>query len=140
MPLTHEDIRAMIIDRAPDDNDFSQALDFTEAEIIMAMRLMCGAYNDILPKVHRVRHNCIPSVDESELFAKGVIARLFRAKRFQLQRSDVDFSAGDVVVSPSTKLIKYLEVEGSRLEEEFQVAAKQKKVAMNISQGYGFIG
>jgi hypothetical protein len=137
--LTIEDVRNLMLDRGPDDNDISIDLTFSDEEITDAMVRAAREYNSIPPYgVDSISPDYLPM--ETNLFLYGTAKQLCLSRKAKLMRNDIDYSAGNVQVSPAKKEIQYLDALQKEFRDYFIMEAKQRKVTMNVMNGFGIIG
>ena len=77
---------------------------------------------------------------ETNLFLYGAAQQLCLSRKAKLMRNDIDYSAGNVQVSPAKKEIQYLDALQKEFRDYFIMEAKQRKVTMNVMNGFGIIG
>jgi hypothetical protein len=137
--LTIEDVRNLMLDRGPDDNEISIDLAFSDEEIANAIARTAREYNSIPPYgVDSVNADYLPM--ETNLFLYGAAQQLCLSRKAKLMRNDIDYSAGNVQVSPAKKEIQYLDALQKEFRDYFIMEAKQRKVTMNVMNGFGVIG
>jgi hypothetical protein len=137
--LTIEDVRNLLLDRGPDDNEISIDLAFSDEEIANAIARTAREYNSIPPYgVDSVSADYLPM--ETNLFLYGAAYQLCLSRKAKLMRNDIDYSAGNVQVSPAKKEIQYLDALQKEFRDYFIMEAKQRKVTMNVMNGFGIIG
>jgi hypothetical protein len=137
--LTIEDVRLFLLDRGPEDNEISIDLTFSDAEIVNAMVRAARDYNSIPPlDVDVVNPNQLPT--NTNLFLYGTAAQLLLSRKAKLMRNDIDYAAGNVQVSPAKKEIQYISALQQELKNEFNMEARQRKITINVMNGFGQIG
>jgi hypothetical protein len=137
--LTIEDIRLFLLDRGPEDNEISIDLTFSDAEIVDAMIRAARDYNAIPPiGVESVDPDYLPT--DTNLFLYGTAAQLLLSRKAKLMRNDIDYAAGNVQVSPAKKEIQYISTLQQELKNEFNMEARQRKITLNVMNGFGQIG
>jgi hypothetical protein len=136
--ITVDDIRLYILDRSIDDNDFDQDLSFSDEEILNAMARAAREYNSIPPYVNGARADCLPK--DTNMFFDATVQQLYIAELNRAMRNDIDYDAGGVVTSMEAKRIKNLQQLAQEHGERFREAARNRKIFINFSDGYGQIG
>lgn len=137
--LNIEDVRMFLLDRGPEDNEISIDLTFADDEIANAMVRAAREYNSIPPLgVDCADPDYLP--DETNLFLYGTAVQLLMSRKAKLMRNDIDYSAGNVQVSPAKKELGYIDSLQRELKENFIMEARQRKITMNVMQGFGQIG
>ena len=136
--LTVDDIRLYILDRSVADNDLDRDLSFSNDEIFAAMERAAREYNSLPPFVNSARAACLPK--DTNMFLDGVVQQLYIAWLNRAMRNDIDYDAGGVVTSLEAKRIKHMQQLAQDHGERFREAARNRKVFLNMSEGYGPIG
>lgn len=137
--LTIEDVRMFMLDRGPEDNEISIDLTFSDAEIANAMVRSAREYNSIPPlDVDYADPDCLQS--ETNLFLYGTAVQLLLSRKAKLMRNDVEYNAGNVQVSPAKKELGYIDALQKELKQDFIMEARQRKLSINVMNGFGQIG
>lgn len=137
--LTIEDVRLFLLDRGPDDNEISIDLTFSDAEITNAMVRAAREYNSIPPLfVETVNPDALPT--DTNMFLYGTAAQALLSRKAKLMRNDIDYQAGNVQVSPARKELGYIDSLQKELKDSFIIEARQRKLTLNVLNGFGEIG
>lgn len=137
--LTIEDVRLFLLDRGPEDNEISIDLAFSDAEIANAMVRAARDYNGLPPiGVDSVDPDRLPS--DTNLFLYGTAAQALLSRKAKLMRNDIDYQAGNLQVSPAKKEIAYIDALQKECKENFVMEARQRKITINVMNGFGQIG
>lgn len=137
--LTIEDVRLFLLDRGPDDNEISIDLTFSDAEITNAMVRAAREYNSIPPLfVETVNPDALPT--DTNMFLYGTAAQALLSRKAKLMRNDIDYQAGNVQVSPVRKELGYIDSLQKELKDSFIIEARQRKLTLNVLNGFGEIG
>ena len=140
MPLSVESVQAFLNDKSAQANLFSSDIDFSPAEIQMAMKLTAGAYNSTLPPCDTVSVACMPDIDEDDTFVHGVAAALLRSMMMNIARNAIEYTAGGVTVSKDSQIYAFYEKLEPQLRAYFERGAKSRKMVKNVRMAYGQIG
>lgn len=137
--LTIEDVRLFLLDRGPDDNEISIDLTFSDAEIANAMVRAAREYNSIPPLfVEQVSPDYLPM--DTNMFLYATAAQALLSRKAKLMRNDIDYQAGNVQVSPVRKELSYIDGLQKELKDNFIMEARQRKLSLNVLNGFGEIG
>jgi hypothetical protein len=137
--LTIEDVRLFLLDRGPDDNEISIDLTFSDAEIANAMVRAAREYNSIPPLfVESVSPDALPT--DTNMFLYATAAQALLSRKAKLMRNDIDYQAGNVQVSPVRKELGYIDSLQKELKDSFILEARQRKLTLNVLNGFGEIG
>lgn len=137
--ITPEDIRHFIYDRAPKDNPIDLDLAWSDPEIVDAMRYCAMSYNSIPPYVERVSPDAFPREQEM-IWIHGTIYHLYLSRKAQLIRQDLDYTAGNMTVDRTKRLIEHLDKGIEFYKGQFDELAKQRKLVINLNNAYGCVG
>lgn len=137
--LTIEDVRLFLLDRGPDDNEISIDLTFSDAEIANAMVRAAREYNSIPPLwVETVDPDNLPT--DTNMFLYGTAAQLLLSRKAKLMRNDIEYQAGNIQVAPARKELGYIDALQKELKDNFIMEARQRKLTINVMNGFGCIG
>lgn len=132
-PITIGEIRLDIMDRCPTANYLLDDLEFTDEEIIHAMRKAVDFYNDALPPIGGYTYDAFPY---RSAWIKGTVAFLLQMMAHKFRRNTLKYSAGGLTLSDQEKFEEY-ERTGKQLEQEYSQWVTQRKIATNVARGYG---
>ena len=135
--ITVEDIRHIIFDRSPADNQIDMDLSWTDPEIMQAMRFCAMSYNAITPYVDRRLATTLPN---EMTFIHGTIYHLYLSRHAQLIRSDLDYTAGNMTADRVKRFIAHLEKGMEMHKAEFDARAKERKLFINLNAAYRQVG
>jgi len=140
MPLiTPAQVRDYVSDQDPADNVLGGGRhEFSDADILAAMHATAREYNDILPQVETITIGSLD--DRHNLWFDGIAEQLYRRLEQRLIRQDIEFSAGEVVVSPKARQLQSCRALIKNFEERFHRKAKERKIAINIRRASGRVG
>jgi hypothetical protein len=133
--VVHEDIRHFIWDRTIADNPLDLDLEFSDEEIGWARRFAVKMFNAIPPHVVDITADQVPARWEYGFFL-GTVYHLFLGKLMKLQRSDLDYSAGNMTVDLNKRRIEYLTKWAQAFKQEATENIKTLKLVTNLNQGF----
>lgn len=132
--ITSDDVRMYIFDRNIEDNDLLLDLNFSEEEIANAMVRAAREYASIPPYTSTVSPACLPA--DTNMFLDATVAQLYMSEMNKLMRNDIDYTAGNVTTNLVAKRIKHLAELYKLYQDRFRTAAKDWKIAENVSAGF----
>lgn len=132
--LTSDDVRMYIFDRNIEDNDLLLDLNFSEEEIANAMVRAAREYASIPPYTSVVSPACLPA--DTNMFLDATVAQLYISEMNKLMRNDIDYTAGNVTTNLVKSRIKHLADLYKLHQDRFRTAAKDWKIAENVSAGF----
>ena len=135
MRITVEDIRHFIWDRTIADNPMEMDLEFSDEEIQFARKFASEMINAIPPYVFYITADTVPPHAQYG-YKLAIIYHLMLAKLMQLQRKDIDYSAGNMTVDINKRRIEYLMKWVPYFKQEAEVVIKQQKVIANLESAY----
>lgn len=134
--VTSDMVRTFLYDRTAEDNPLELDLQWSDEELVAAMKLAALRLHGLPPQVWRIRVDCIPEPLENS-FLLMTCAQLMLSLMLKLQRGDFDYSAGGMQVDRDKRRIEYLAKWSEALKTEALTEAKQLKIAENLNQAYG---
>lgn len=135
-PITIPEVRMDIMDTCPDANYLLDDLEFTDGEIIHAMRKAVDTFNEALPPIGGYTYDSFPF---RALWFKGTNAYLLKMIAHKYRRNQLDYLAGGVSIRDQAKSAEYYST-AKQEEAEFLESVRQRKVAINIGLGFGSVG
>ena len=135
-PITVPEVRMDLMDMCPDANYLLDELEFTDAEVIHAMRKAVDLWNESNPPIGGYTYDSFPYRAN---WLKGTAAILLRMVAHKYRRNTLRYSAGGVTVADQERAEAYMR-DANRLMEEYMQWVVDKKVSINMSLGYGRIG
>lgn len=135
-PITIPEVRLDIMDVCPAANYLIDELEFTDVEIMHAMRKAVDFFNETPPPLGDYTYQNFPYRAH---WLKGTVGFLLQMIAHRYRRNALAYSAGGVSVSDQEKWREYDQV-GKTLEVEYKDWVTKAKVTLNIRRGYGRIG
>lgn len=133
-PISPASVRAFIWDRKASDNQIDMDLTFSDEEIREAMMSAAREYNSIKPYVGTADPTRLDG--STNIFLDGTVAYLYIARMSNMQRNDLEYTAGGVTVTMEQRQIAYMKDMIPFHMDRFKKAATDRKLAHNISQGF----
>lgn len=134
--LTVPEVRMDLMDMCPDANYLIDELEFTDAEIIHAMRKAVDMFNEAQPPIGGYTYAAFPFRAN---WLKGSVAYLLQMIANRYRRNWLKYQAGGVTVGDQERFREY-EATGKQLEVEYLEWVERKKVSINITMGYRSVG
>jgi Trm5-related predicted tRNA methylase len=135
MRVAVADIRHFLWDRTLADNPMEMDLDFSDEEINYARKHASEMINAIPPYVYFIRADGVaPHLQYG--YKLAIIYHLLLSKLMQLQRKDIDYSAGNMTVDINKRRIEYLLKWVPFFKQEAEMIVKQQKVIINLDDAY----
>lgn len=135
-PITVPEVRMEMMDMCPDANYLLDELEFSDAEIIHAMRWYVDKYNEMNPPIGGYTYDSFPY---RAMWLTGTAAHLLKMIAHRYRRNALQYSAGGTSIQDQSKWREYERI--AELEETKSLDwAQNKKIAANIAAGYGSIG
>lgn len=135
-PITVPEVRMELMDMCPDANYLIDELEFTDAEIIHAMRWYVDRFNEMNPPIGGYSYDAFPF---RAMWMTGTVAHLLKMIAHRYRRNALQYVAGGISIKDQEKWRDY-ETIAEREESKSLAWARDKKIAMNITAGYGSIG
>jgi len=135
-PLTVPIVRLELMDTCPDANYLLDELEFTDAEIVHAMRKTVDVFNDANPPVGGYSYDSFPYFSG---WIKGTVAFLLKMVSHKYRRNALQYSAGGITIADQERYRAYEQM-AAKEEQEYRDWVTQKKVSINIGLGYGSLG
>lgn len=131
--LTVPEVRAFLFDRCPEDNRLLASTQFTDDEIMEAMRNPIDEWNDTPPSVAIFNTVNFPWRLQ---WLKGTAAYLLKSLAIQQIRNNATYQTGTLSVNDSDKGQLFDQL-GEKLYKEWRDWMMAKKREINISLGWG---
>lgn len=135
-PLSVPEVRMALMDTCPGANYLLDELEFSDSDIIFAMRRTVDTFNEINPPV--CIYSCYNFPHRSH-WIKGTIANLLASIAHKYRRNSLQYSAGGLSVADQEKAREY-DAMAAKMDAEFLQWAERKKVTMNMSRCWGRVG
>jgi len=135
-PISIAEVRMDLMDVCPDANYLLDDLEFTDADIVHAMRKAVDVYNDALPPIGGYTYDSFPF---RSLHLKGTVTYLLKAIAHKYRRNALHYSAGGIAIKDQEKHSEYYNI-AKHEEKEYLEMVERRKVAANLSAGYGSVG
>jgi len=134
--LTVPEVRMELMDVCPGANYLLDELEFTDNEIVHAMRKAVDMYNEMPPPVGAYAYNNFPYRAN---WINGTVGILLQMIAFRYRRNALQYSSGGVTIADQEKAREYAEI-GIRLEEQYRLWAQQTRIGMNMKAGFKSVG
>jgi hypothetical protein len=135
-PLSKNDIRMFLIDKAPEDNYLLDDVEYTNEEICSACQFCVDKYNSQPPYVDTYTVATWPYRYEMLI---GTSAMLLRMKAINMTRNRLDYTQQDgTAVQDKNKAPEYLAL-AKDLMAEFTDLITKIKVSKNMEACYGSV-
>jgi len=135
-PITIPEVRMALWDTCPTDNTLLDDYEFTDTQIMSALRRPIDRWNETSPNVIAYTPATFPF---REHWLIATIGYLMRIAAHHYRRNHLTYQAGGVSVNDKDKFNEYEQVARIRLEE-YDSWMRNKKVEINVSMGYGSLG
>lgn len=135
-PVSIAEIRMELMDTCPDANYLLDELEFTDADILHAIRKAVDVFNELPPPIGGYPYDTFPFRAH---WMKASVGFLLQAVAHKYRRNRLQYSAGGVTIADQEKAEEYFSV-GKRLEQEYMEWAIQRRIIMNVQSGYGSVG
>lgn len=135
--LDVEDIRHGLMARTIEDNPLELDLEFSDDEIGWAFRHAAMMFNALPPHVYNITSP--RDVTDQRLtysFMLAVYYHLCLAKAMKLQRTNIDYSAGDMQADFTKRRIEYLTKWSKVFQEQAAQGMQNYKLVVNLNQGF----
>jgi len=133
--ITPMDVRMALMDVCAENNLLTGELDFTDEDIIYAMRRAVGKFNETNVPITNFTVAAFPY--RSSL-VEGVCGYVLRSKAVIMERNNLKYSAGGVTVADKDKMNPYMTIASGYIQSWLDFTVKTK-IRMNINGGYGYV-
>lgn len=134
--LSIAELRLAMRDQTPQANYLLDDVEFTDAEIIYAMRRPIDLWNETPPDVIRYAPSNFPYRYH---WTNSVIGHLLIQASFHKLRNHLSYSGGGVAVDDSSRWTAYAQL-GRGMVEEYKNWVLLKKVEINVAHAFGYSG
>lgn len=134
--LLIDQVRAYVADEGKGPTILGGAHDFEDADIEAAAAAAVRTYNELAPSTLL----CSGIDARYNFWFDGIASHLYSFLTQKLMRQDIDFTAGEVVVSPVAKQLRACEALQSRYAAAFEKGASRHKITLNLRNARGRIG
>jgi hypothetical protein len=134
-PITVAEVRMAIMDY-PCSNTLLDDYEFTEAEVMFAIRRPIDRWNEMTPNILVYTPATFPW---REHWLSCTIGYLLKSAAHKARRNFMQYQGGGLSVNDNSFYGDYLEL-GNQLIAEYDEWAKHKKIEMNVANGIGSLG
>lgn len=134
--LTIPEIRMHLRDQDPALNTLLDEYEFTETEIMHAIRKPVDLWNEALPPVAPHSPSTFPYRYN---WLEATCAFLLKSAAHRLRRNILDYSAGGVTVQDQANYDRY-EAIAAKMLDEYKAWTADRKTAINFSLGFSSLG
>lgn len=134
--LTIPEVRMHLLDTDPSLNTLLDDYEFSDAEILNAMRKPVDYWNEALPPIAPYQHTTFPFRHN---WLEGTCGYLLKSAAFKLRRNALDYSAAGLTIEDTPRAEFYLQLADKMLQEYFAWVS-EKKMSINLGMGFGTIG
>ena len=137
-PITIGEVRMALYDKCPADNEFLDDVEFTDSEIIYAIRRIVDLWNEEKPVIA----GAIYTMATFPYRYHGVNAacgELMKMKGIQLMRNRLPFSTGGGKIDDKQRANPYIQI-GSELIQDYRNWMRTEKARINANNVYGGTG
>jgi hypothetical protein len=134
-PLSIAEVRLALRD-CPGSNFLLEDYEFTEREIMFCIRRPIDYFNDLPPDVARFSYTNFPF---RYWWLQGTVAELLKLAAHWMRRNRLKYQAGGISIDDLGREDEY-EAVAKQMWDEFKTWCQNKKVEINISQGFGSLG
>jgi len=135
-PISIAEIRLVLRDSVPEDNNLLLEYEFSDTEIAFCLMRPIEEWNEMLPPVATFTGATFPY---RENWRKATAGYLMRTASRKYLRDDLQYTAGGLSVNDKRKWDAYEKL-GQKLVDEWRTWAKQEKVRINSHACYGGVG
>lgn len=135
-PISIGEIRLVLRDSVPEDNNLLLEYEFSDTEIAYGIMRPIEEWNEMLPPVKTFTAATFPY---RENWRKATAGYLMRTAARKYLRDDLQYSAGGLTINDKRKWDAY-EKMGKDLIEEWRTWAKREKIRLNSQACYGSVG
>lgn len=134
--ITVAEIRMHMRDQDPKLNTLLDEYEFTEAEIMHAIRKPIDLWNEALPPVSPFTPSNFPYRYN---WLEGTCAFLLKAAAHRLRRNILDYSAGGVSIQDQANYDRYEKIAQGMLDQ-YKEWVSERKTAINFNLGFSSLG
>jgi hypothetical protein len=130
--LTPAEVRMYLRDRCPADNFLLDEIEFQEDEIMFMIHRAIDEWNELPPPGYESTPITFPYRYH---WAVAVMSGLFAMAARHIRRNKLDYQAGGLTINDQARWEQY-NVWAKELKEEWRSFIKNKKLELNISDGF----
>lgn len=132
-PLSIADVRMALMDYSPEANTLLEDLEFSDVQIISAMKRPIREWNETPPDIHTYNFNNFPF---QEAWLKATCSYLLEAAAHRYNRNTIPHNASGLSMDPNNKGNLYLST-AMALRQEWKAWIAAKKTEMNMASCWG---
>jgi hypothetical protein len=136
-PITIPEVRMLLLDRCPADNGLLDDFEFSDAEVVFAIRRPVDEWNEMLPQI--AGYQFTPATFPYRYnWLNATAAELLRMASRKLLRNKLDYSAGGVNINDKSRGPVYVQLAES-MHTEWTAWCRHEKARINAENCYGSI-
>jgi hypothetical protein len=135
-PITIPEIRLVMWDECPDDNTLLDDVEFSDLQIVHAIRRPIDLWNETSPNVRRYTPQSFPFREHWMICTVGFLMRM---AAHHYRRNNMTYNAGGQAINDKDKAPGYEQIANARISE-FKEWMKNKKIEINFDGGYATFG
>lgn len=132
-PLSIADVRMALMDYSPEANTLLEDLEFSDVQIISAMKRPIREWNETPPDIKTYTFNDFPF---QEAWLKATCSYLLEAAAHRYNRNTIPHNASGLTMDPNNKGNLYLSA-AMALRQEWKAWIAAKKTEMNMAACWG---
>ncbi len=136
-PPTMAEIRLHLRDSSPAENRLLGTLSFDDAEIAACVARCVDYFNEALPPL--VQTYTTQTFPFRFMWLEGTVAGLYTLAAEWYRKNHLSYQAAGVAVDDLNKAPEY-EALADKKWQRFEQMVRQRKIALNIDEGYGSLG
>ena len=137
-PITIGEVRMAIYDRCPQDNDFLDDVEFTDTEILYAIRRIVDLWNEEKPVIVGAMYT-MATFPYRYHGVNAACGELMKMKGIQLMRNKMAFSTGTGKIDDKERANPYIQI-GTELIEDYRRWMRTEKARINANNCFGSTG
>ena len=134
--ITIPEIRLIMWDQCPDDNTLLDDVEFTDLQIVHAIRRPIDLWNETSPDVRSFTPQSFPFREHWMICTVGF---LMRTAAHHYRRNNMTYNAGGQAINDKDKAPEYEAIANARISE-YKEWMKNKKIEINFGLGYASFG
>jgi hypothetical protein len=136
-PITISEVRMLLLDRAPADNSLLDDFEFSDAEIVFAIRRPVDEWNEMLPQIEGYQFT--PATFPYRYnWMNAAASELLRMASRKLIRNKLDYNAGGLSVNDKARGPVYAQL-AEQMHLEWTAWCRHEKARINAENCYGSI-
>lgn len=132
-PVTIADVRMALMDHSPEDNTLLDDLEFSDLQIIAAIKRPVNEWNETPPDIRRYTYSNFPW---REFWLKGACAYLLEAAAHRYNRNTMPHNASGLSMDTMNKGTLYMGA-AVALKQEWKSFIMAKKTEINMADCWG---